>query len=81
MPRTDPGIGPRAARTWYLISEAAVRADVTERTIRQWQTDGLLHPRKDRHGRNEYNGAELATAEAIQRGKRRRRYRRKGRPR
>lgn len=79
MPRTEPGDGPRAARTWYLQSEAAVRADVSERTIREWQTAGLLTPRQDRHGRNEYNGAQLATAEAIQRGKRRRRYRRQAR--
>lgn len=59
----------RTRKAEYTIREIAERYGVTARTLRYYEQEGLLHPRRD-GAKRLYNKADRARLELILRGKR-----------
>jgi DNA-binding transcriptional MerR regulator len=59
----------RIRKAEYTIREIAERYGVTARTLRYYEQEGLLHPRRD-GAKRLYNKADRARLELILRGKR-----------
>jgi DNA-binding transcriptional MerR regulator len=57
--------------TYYLIGEVAKEARVSPQTVRVWERQGLLAPKRSKGGQRLYSEADLQTAQQVSRLRRR----------
>ena len=61
----------RGETTYYLIGEVAEAAGVSPQTLRVWERQGLLAPKRSDGGQRLYSDEDLRTAEEVSRLRRR----------